>query len=159
MAILMKTAVEKSGSINGYDYLVLFYKDGHRCGYVRVPDWHPFHSNYHGDIPVCCHGGLTFSAQVSKEEKGFSTGFWIGFDCAHGSDGRDFNRARELFGSSSQIDMMEKHFGVGLGTVRSLDYVEGQCAYIIDQLVELEKYNFDQRIQQQHKDGGDNETR
>lgn len=51
------------------------------CGYVMVPESHPFHGKGYDDdaVDVRIHGGLTFA-------EGFPNGWWFGFDCAHGGD-------------------------------------------------------------------------
>lgn len=55
----MKTVV-KQGIYGGYDYLVLFVNGSHYCGYVKIPESHPFHGRPYDYIDVDCHGGLTF---------------------------------------------------------------------------------------------------
>lgn len=53
---------------------------GHLCGYVCIPPDHPWHGKRLGEIDCECHGGLTFSQPMK------SSGWWIGFDCAHSND-------------------------------------------------------------------------
>jgi hypothetical protein len=57
---------------------------GHLCGYVGVPESHPwFNKNYDDVDDIYVHGGLTYS------EHGHSDlfGLWVfGFDCAHSGD-------------------------------------------------------------------------
>jgi hypothetical protein len=69
----------------------------HRCGYVRVPAGHPFHGKGYDDIDVNVHGGLTF-AEVEPCAHEDGTGYWIGFDFAHGGDTKfaDENDPRAL---------------------------------------------------------------
>jgi len=57
---------------------------GHLCGYVGVPDSHPWFNNDYGDVDdVDVHGGLTFS----EHGHGDLFGLWVfGFDCAHSGD-------------------------------------------------------------------------
>ena len=52
-----------------------FLFGGHLCGYIRIPDNHPYHHKDYEDIPIDCHGGLTYGECSDKH--------WIGFDCAH----------------------------------------------------------------------------
>ena len=75
-------------------------KMGNWCGYVGVPDGHPFY-----DMPddeaqnmVEVHGGLTFSSfcqETDSEREGVchvpgegepDNVWWLGFDCAHSGD-------------------------------------------------------------------------
>jgi len=49
------------------------------CGYVMVPESHPYHGKGYDNVDVRVHGGLTFA-------DGFHSGWWFGFDCAHSGD-------------------------------------------------------------------------
>lgn len=79
----------------------------HLCAYVRIPETHEFYGKHYDNIPIECHGGLTFSeftdfAPLKKpvydstfigsiwsgkwiEEK-IPKGYWIGWDYAHAGD-------------------------------------------------------------------------
>ncbi|WP_273382568.1 hypothetical protein [Enorma phocaeensis] len=48
------------------------------CGYVRVPEGHPFHGRRYDECDVEAYGGLTFSGEIGGEG-----GWWLGFDMAH----------------------------------------------------------------------------
>jgi len=54
------------------------------CAYIGIPSEHPLANQSYDDLPVDCHGGLTFSSE-GKElwPKGF---FWYGWDYAHSGD-------------------------------------------------------------------------
>lgn len=52
---------------------------GHLCGYVRLPEDHPWADSNYMELPVDVHGGLTYGERESD-------GFYLGFDCAHASD-------------------------------------------------------------------------
>jgi hypothetical protein len=50
-------------------------------GYVGIPSWHPWYGMDYDNIPVRCHGGLTFG-QLDEDEN-----LWvIGFDTCHFND-------------------------------------------------------------------------
>ena len=51
------------------------------CGYVRVPEGHPFHGLHYDSCDVDAYGGLTYSGRLYGE-----AGWWLGFDMAHASD-------------------------------------------------------------------------
>lgn len=52
------------------------------CGYVDIPKGHKYHGLDYDEIPVDCHGGLTYGS--------FEDGIYvIGFDCAHYMDSID----------------------------------------------------------------------
>ena len=53
---------------------------GHLCGYVTLPEWHPWANLTTCDlIDVDVHGGITFAQQTDD-------GYVIGFDCGHAGD-------------------------------------------------------------------------
>lgn len=52
------------------------YFGGHLCGYVKIPEDHPYFRKE--DIDIDCHGGITFN-EVHEEH-------FIGFDCGHSMD-------------------------------------------------------------------------
>lgn len=55
------------------------------CGYVRLPDTHPWTSlDALEDIPVTVHGGVSFIGTPEFDDSG--RGIWIGFDCGHFDD-------------------------------------------------------------------------
>ena len=70
---------------------------GALCGYIGVPEGHPWHGSPVGDILADVHGDLTYAGfcQEGPEEDTIchipSPGepdrvYWIGFDCAHYAD-------------------------------------------------------------------------
>lgn len=88
----------KSWEAHGFECEVRANKVGSNCGYVQIPEGHPFHGKGYNEClrgPECreewhyscsygnlfdVHGGLTFSGE------GYSRGWWIGFDCSHLGD-------------------------------------------------------------------------
>ena len=54
------------------------------CAYIGVPDGHPLAGFEYDDVPIDCHGGLTFSGGGDGyRPKGF---WWYGWDYAHFGD-------------------------------------------------------------------------
>lgn len=51
------------------------------CGYVRVPEGHPFHGRGYDECDVDAWGGLTYSGVLDGED-----GWWLGFDMGHAGD-------------------------------------------------------------------------
>lgn len=52
-------------------------------GYVGLPQWHPYYKMDYNEIPIDCHGGLTFG-QLDDDED-----LWvIGFDTCHFGDNK-----------------------------------------------------------------------
>lgn len=62
----------------------------HPCAYVELPREHKYHGLEYDDIPIECHGGLTYSSNdgivFPKENENHKDGFWIGWDYAHLGD-------------------------------------------------------------------------
>ena len=54
---------------------------GAPCGYVRVPEGHPFHGKGYDRCDVDAYGGLTCAGSIDGED-----GWWLGFDMAHDGD-------------------------------------------------------------------------
>jgi hypothetical protein len=81
----------------GFEYMVTHNDIGNRCGYVKVEPGHPWHGldeeavrTAEDDHPEV-HGGLTFSGPDKPCDKGGEdAGWWLGFDCAHCWDAKDF---------------------------------------------------------------------
>lgn len=87
----------KAWKAHGLDCEVRDNQMGYNCGYVLLPEGHPWHGkeyseclaencteSYHYDCTLGSrldvHGGVTFSGE------GWSGGWWLGFDCAHLGD-------------------------------------------------------------------------
>lgn len=70
------------GEVGEYKWLVLSL-GSHPCGYVSIPENHPFYGKKYWDIEdkIEAHGGLTFSGKLRDIE-----GLWFGWDYAHAGD-------------------------------------------------------------------------
>lgn len=107
------------------------------CVYVNVKDTILDEKPYE-DIPIKCHGGLTYSADSLwvTEDKGW----FIGWDYAHLGD---------LFYSQYLIDM-------GVIDITSkewtIDEIKEECKNVIDQLIELTEKNVSKQDKQDKKD-------
>src|SRR4026208_2575071 len=80
-------------SYKGYRCIVRRTDLGHLCGYVGLPPDHKYFEKNYDDVPVDCHGGLTFSDFWTARDYGNNIdpsdddGNWyIGFDAAHAWD-------------------------------------------------------------------------
>jgi len=88
---------------------------GHLCGYVSLSNDSDFFGKNYDDIPVSCHGGLTYA-----EEQGDK---WvIGFDCAHYEDLQPFYVDQTIYR--------------GTGTYKNMEYVTEECESICEQISE-----------------------
>lgn len=113
--------------VTGLPCLAVRSSMGNWCGYVGVPEGHPYFMKEYGDVDVACHGGLTFSGSCAEDgsdhgichvvEPGESDRvWWLGFDCGH------------AFDLMPGMRLME-------GSVyRNLTYVQDQCFLIAAQL-------------------------
>jgi hypothetical protein len=153
---------EKQGEYNGYQYYIVAQPAGHRCGYVNIPEGHYlYNKNYQdkldisvdvlegqkmgkrGVIDLFCwngedvnmgilfdvHGGITYSEDCLGDLKGW----FIGFDCAHYYDAKDFSIMDEKY---KEIEMRFQSRGI----VRTREYVEQECHNLINQIIKYESY-------------------
>lgn len=70
-----------NGVYNGYQYWIVSY-GSHPCAYVELPKDHKYYGKDYADIPIDCHGGITYSGCHDK----ISNSFLIGWDYAHCDD-------------------------------------------------------------------------
>jgi len=94
----------------GLPCLIVRGPSGALCGYVGVPESHPYFGKDYGqcldlkcdhedwchqriDSEIGAHGGITFSGACSESEHGIchviegdDKTWWFGFDCAHSGD-------------------------------------------------------------------------
>lgn len=141
-----RPAIEREFVYRGYQCVVLFQPVCCRCGYVGIPKWHPSYNVDYNKLEIKCHGGPTYSSKqlASFDPKGEKHLWWIGFDCAHRGDEPDFQTGRKLYSDDpailQKIEHFEEIFGSHsrYGTSKSLQYVETECMYIVDQLIKEE---------------------
>jgi hypothetical protein len=88
---------------------------GHLCGYVHIPEEHPWYAESYDDIGVDVHGGLTFSARCET-----SGGWMVGFDCAHFGDVTPMSRVLPFDYTTS-------------GTYRNWAYVKAETERLAEQ--------------------------
>lgn len=73
--------------LGDYEYMIRSTPMGTLNGYIGLPPWHPWNDMERDDIPVNCHGGVTFASYWDKIDKAIdSEAYWIGFDCSHYMD-------------------------------------------------------------------------
>lgn len=88
----MSITYERQWESHGCRCVVVRFPEpmSHRCGYVNIPDTHPwFEKDYDEIRDVEVHGGLTFAEYQLKSDE--PKGWWIGFDCAHHGDKSSWN--------------------------------------------------------------------
>lgn len=134
-----KFKIEKVFKYKDYECVIVGFSLGHRCGYVGISKNHRYYGKDYDDLQLYVHGGLTYS-KLNPEFSIKSDKWWIGFDCMHREDGKDFDLIRELslVEEYEYILDLEKRFPTG-GIVRTIDFVENECKKLIDQLEEAIK--------------------
>ena len=66
------------------------------CAYVGVPESHPLAGQEYDNLPLDCHGGLTYSRAGAKH---WPAGwYWYGWDYAHSGDYATYYDERPLAG-------------------------------------------------------------
>ncbi|MDD3039779.1 hypothetical protein [Bacteroides sp.] len=127
--------VEENFLYRGFRGVVVGNAMGHRCGYVGLPKGDVYYGEDYDDIPVKCHGGLTFgklSPDYPIKDEGEEL-YWIGFDCAHLNDAKD-PELLEYFGKRGKRE--EDWPDVFMhGKVRTQYEVRREVERIIDQLL------------------------
>lgn len=70
--------------------MVVLNAMGFRCGYVHLPDGHPWMGLDPANVPADAHGGINFAGAYPADQldngDGVPPGWWIGFDCGHYGD-------------------------------------------------------------------------
>lgn len=98
----IKEEFRKLLNVESGTILADWYEDGVRvlimrgpgslCAYIGVPSGHPLAGFDYDDIPLDCHGGLTFSRSEDQKLKDgtnnlWPSGYWwYGWDYAHAGD-------------------------------------------------------------------------
>lgn len=125
-----------SGKHGGFHYVVTHRGTGYRYGYVRIPAGHPWHGKHYGDIAAEVHGGLTYSDfGFPCESPGMDDSWWVGFDCAHAGDLKDYSLPMEP-GHAEASRAIEAAIGAvppESYQVRTTEYVEAECRDLCEQ--------------------------
>lgn len=139
--------VEKKFDYMGLKCIVVFNKNGIRCGYVGVPASHPLYEKEYDDELFTniyntiesyfdCHGGITFTEGGKNSNYPIESDlWWFGFDCGHYEDGNDYDLAIKLFPEYASDLKYMKMFNKDNCSVRSLWYVENEYKKLAKQLV------------------------
>ena len=75
-----------AGTSYGFDYYVVNQGGSHPCAYVVLHKGHVFNGLHYDDIPVECHGGLTYGKGELEGVKLEDGEYVIGWDYAHWGD-------------------------------------------------------------------------
>ena len=58
----------------------------HLCAYIGIPMDHPLAKRNYDDLPIDCHGGLTFAGEGRKRGEWPAGFYWYGWDYGHCDD-------------------------------------------------------------------------
>ena len=100
---------------------MMYPSGGQLNGYVRLPKGHKFYGKGYDDIPVECHGGLTFAGELEDGD----SDYYIGFDTAHFQDYMPFMQF--ALPATLRFDDPCAHY-------KDIAYVRNECKKIVDQL-------------------------
>lgn len=136
---LFGIAEEKNFLYKGYKCVVLFNSLGFRCGYVGLPKDSIFYGVPIDEIPVYCHGGISYAKHCLTGRNDEDV-YWIGFGCAEHCDGFDLVKAEEYFRDSVKITSLSRYQEDKnkLFEPRSLEFVIGNLKSIVDQIIKKE---------------------
>jgi hypothetical protein len=131
--------IEGGGVYKDFEYLIVFTDYGHRCGYVAIPNGCRYDSD-----GLRVHGGITFEDEDHPAKDLLPVhcnDTWLGFDAAHSGDIGCYNKARRIFGDQdgryNLLEELNKPFHrFPSVTHKSFEYMENECKYLIDQLIE-----------------------
>ena len=120
----------------GFDCLILRGPVGALCGYVGVPEGHPWYGKGHNDLEdIQVHGGLTYAdkcaGRICHDEKhgdhpAHNHVWWLGFDCAHAGDVIPNWVDKPISPFDHNRFKGEEY--------RNIAYVEGECAKLARQI-------------------------
>lgn len=131
--------IEKDFMLDGYRCVIVGHEMGHRCGYVGLPVGHKLYGIGYDDVDISVHGGLTY-ADGSRDSNYpvESELWWLGFDCAHCGDGKDFLLIKELADERTYSMMLEiERMYPVKETIRTTEYVENELIEMVEQLKAL----------------------
>jgi hypothetical protein len=128
----------------GYACLIKRNRFGALCGYVGVPEGHPWHGRDFSELDetVDVHGGLTYadSCQEGPEDKTIchvpgpgepEPLWWFGFDCHHAWDIGPAMKARDRE-RGDDLDFPGS-------TYKTVAYVKAECASLAKQAAEADR--------------------
>lgn len=131
---------------NNHLYAIALHHYGHYCGYVRCEEneksyFDKIRAEYEETCNVSsilCHGGVTFVSHENGEGI-LPEGDWIGFDCAHSRDGKDFLMVEKIFGKKAAEIARDMHYDDGKDMKITPKMVAAVCKDMIGQIIENNK--------------------
>lgn len=134
----LNPVVEARFEHKGYPCVVLFQPMGHRCGYVGIPEWHPYYGKRDNELRIYCHGGLTYANRRLQTQPDTDL-WWIGFDCAHYGDRPDMEAIQRYYPENKHLMQYAASLSFDGDTVKTLEYVKENCIHIAELLKQIER--------------------
>ena len=118
-----ETETIATGTHNGYDFLILWYRN-HPNAYIQIPEGHPYYGKNYTEIDdkSIVHGGFTFSDKNFNKKYNLPDGWYLGWDYAHAGDYVRFSDGYTLDGQ-----MWTRH------------EIAAECKQIIDEIIKEAK--------------------
>jgi hypothetical protein len=140
-----QAVIEGGGHHRGYEFLITFVENGHRCGYVAIPEGIKFDAD---ELHV--HGGITFEDENHRAKDllpQHCSDTWIGFDAAHWGDIACRETSRKYFNGQESLikisimedihkEILELELADPQFSHKTYDYMVNECKSLIDQLIE-----------------------
>lgn len=146
----LKPTLEKVFEYKGYRCVVLFQPMGFRTAYVALPKDSQFYGVNYDEIPVECHGGLTYADFDLYSQKDMQDVWWIGFDCGHYFDKRDIETYKKYYEETPYINARLIEL-TDEGEVKTLNFCMKECVDIVDQIIDLERMNLKSSSKKKNK--------
>lgn len=122
-------------SYRGFDCILWRNYWGNWCGYVALPKDHEYSLMEYHDVPVDCHGGLTYGEPRDDGR------YWLGFDCGHAEDYQPaadcFRRKYYQHEINIRLRELDKMYNIPepSRTYRNIKFAQKECESIIDQII------------------------
>lgn len=150
MDFMVKRAMlEYHETINGFESIVVFDRGGYRCGYIGIDADIPEFEEIKNDIGLIeTHGNLYcfYNEDFSEAIGSDKNLYWIGYDCNHDYDRKDFDTVEKYFGRNireAQEGINGYFYGYESGTHVSLEECKAINLKMLKQLDGMFFYEFD----------------
>lgn len=143
--MLLSSKIESQLTYKGFQCTIMFTPTGYRCGYVKLTPSDKYFKKTYNQIPLVCHGGITYTRDCLPGQMSEDECWYIGFDCGHSHDGIDLETYEIIYDSDLQLlgnnerDLITSSV-VTMANVKSeyeyksKEYVEKELKRIVDQI-------------------------
>lgn len=146
---MVRYKVEEVFEVKGYKCVVIGGMLGFRCGYLELPADSKLYGKHYDKVNefISVHGGWTYSDytyEVNYPIESSAGAYWIGFDCGHIGDAKDFELIKSL-GDERYIQFFEEVEGItpSHGTIKTVNYVKEQLINAVEQIIKFDNIEDD----------------